>query len=77
MAALLEENATDYVHNNVGQKQSNIIISEAFTELGPAAILKGKRFCHICGRVLCMRGYNKKIFCVIIEVTEGVISIIY
>jgi len=48
MAILLEENAMDYVHNNVGHKQSNIVVSEAFTELGPISILKGISVCNVC-----------------------------
>ena len=46
MAALLEENAMDYVHSSVGHKQSNIVVSEAFTELAPVSILKGEFVCN-------------------------------
>lgn len=38
---LLEENNMEYMHKNVGHKQSNIVVSEAFVELASVPILKG------------------------------------
>lgn len=38
---LLEENNMEYMHKNVGHKQSNILVSEAFVELATVSILTG------------------------------------
>jgi len=41
MAILLEDNALDSLHKSVKQKQSNIVVSEAFIELAPVSVLDG------------------------------------
>jgi len=38
---LLEENSAEFVHKKGGQKQSSIVVSEAFVEFGSLSILQG------------------------------------